>query len=87
MKKDTIEIYICDYCGLKHEDESWMKIHEEVCLKNPINKPCSECENHMIGAGCLAGINMDAVGGNVLCFRYKKGTPKSITDILTGDLL
>lgn len=85
MKKEIIEIYVCDFCGIKHESEDWMKTHEEVCLKNPKNQPCSECENQLIGVGCMCGMNMDVIGGNVYCFRYKKGEPKTMQDFLLGD--
>jgi hypothetical protein len=86
MKKETIEVYICDFCGIKHENEDWMKLHEQVCSKNPINMPCSKCEHQVIGFGCSKSINCDVISGNVKCFYYKKGEPKSlITLVVDGD--
>lgn len=84
MHKETIEIYICQYCGFKHPDKGFMEKHEEVCLKNPTNQPCSECEHHILGIGCSKGMNMDSVGGNVLCFFYKKGQPKNLLTMMDG---
>lgn len=80
MKKESIDIYICEYCGLKHLDESWMKLHEECCPKNPKNEPCGQCVNCIINpfteeAKCAANMDMESIGGNVLCFKYIKGTP------------
>ena len=87
MKKETIDIYICDFCGIRHESEDWMKLHEQVCTKNPINMPCSQCENQVIGFGCSKGMNCDAIGGNVLCFFYKKGNPTSLFEmVITGEM-
>ena len=82
MRKETIDIYICDFCGFKHPDEYFVKHHEEVCPKNPKNQPCSECENHILGIGCARGMDMDSIGGNVLCFYYKKGQPKNLLNMM-----
>ena len=82
MKKEIIEIFTCDYCGFQHKDENFMRDHEELCFKNPKNLPCSECENNIIGAGCAKNMDMEKINSDTLCFFYKKGTPKSILDII-----
>ena len=85
MKKELREVYICEYCGCIMLSEEGMLTHELICLKNPINQPCSECENQIIGLGCSAGIDMESIGGKVACFKYMKGKPKSIQEVLNRD--
>ena len=82
MFKETIDLYICQYCGQKHQDENWMKLHEEICALNPKNQPCAMCENQILGVGCSKNMDMESIGGNVLCFFYKKGYPKNPFDII-----
>lgn len=82
MKKETVDIYICDFCGRMSEDKEFLRLHEECCPKNPKNQPCSECENLMLGIGCIKGMNMEDVGGNVICFHYKKGVPQNPLSML-----
>ena len=77
MNKETIELYICDYCKQKHTDVNWMEMHEEICPMNPKNQPCSKCENQILSIGCGKGMKMESVGGNVECFFYKEGYPKN----------
>ena len=77
MKKENIDIYICEFCGIKNESEDWMKLHEQVCIKNPINMPCSRCSNMIINFGCSFGIDCDKIGGKVLCMKYSEGEPKN----------
>ena len=76
MTRDTNDIFICDYCGFKHTDELFMKIHEDCCSENPNNHPCIKCENCEIGlmgeATCKFDMDMDSIGGKVLCIKYKK---------------
>ena len=85
MKKELREVYECEFCGVKMLSEEDMVTHELLCFKNPINQPCSECENQVLGFGCSAGMNMDVMGGKVVCFRYKKGKPKSMLDMIDGN--
>lgn len=80
MKKETIDIFICDFCGHQTQDEAYMKLHEEICPLNPKNQPCSMCENQILGLGCSKGMDMENIGGNVLCFYYRKGYPKNPFD-------
>ena len=54
-----------------------MRQHEEICPMNPKNQLCSMCENQILGLGCSKGMNMEDIGGNVLCFYYKKGTSQN----------
>ena len=83
MEKEIIEVYVCSHCKeTKHPNEQWMRQHEEVCPMNPKNQPCSMCENQILGLGCSKGMNMENIGGNVLCFYYKKGYPKNLFDQL-----
>ena len=82
MIKETIEVYVCQYCGAKHIDESFMGMHEEVCPKNPKNQPCSECENQILGVGCSKNVDMESICGNAICFCYKKGQPKNILNMM-----
>lgn len=83
MEKEIIEVYVCSHCKeTKHPNEQWMRQHEEVCPMNPKNQPCSMCENQILGLGCSKGMNMENIGGNVLCFYYKKGYPKNPFDQL-----
>ena len=82
MKKETIEIYKCQYCDTIHKNKDWMELHEKICPLNPENQPCSTCSNQVLGMGCSKGMNMETVGGNVLCFYYKKGYPQNPISIL-----
>ena len=83
MEKETIEVYVCSHCKeIKHPNEQWMRQHEEICPMNPKNQPCSMCENQILGLGCSKGVNMEDIGGNVLCFHYRKGYPKNPFDQL-----
>lgn len=75
MKEITKTFFVCEFCGLEHEDKNFMTTHETCCIENPINQPCSKCANHIVGFGCRANMDMDAVGGKVLCFKYIKGEP------------
>lgn len=77
MKKEKITQYICDYCGTKHEDETWMLMHEELCPLNPKNQPCATCTNMVLGFGCSKNMNMELVDGvKVKCFFYNEGIPQ-----------
>lgn len=81
MEKETLEVFVCSYCKeTKHPNAEWIKKHEEICPMNPKNQPCSMCENQILGIGCELGMDMEAVGGNVLCFFYRKGYPKNPFD-------
>lgn len=80
MTKETVEVFICDYCGQKHHNEKWMKMHEEICALNPKNQPCAMCKNQILGIGCSKGMDMESIGGNVLCFFYKEGYPQNPFD-------
>ena len=83
MEKETIEVYVCSHCKeTKHLNEQWMRQHEEICPMNPKNQPCSMCENQILGLGCSKGMNMEDIGGNVLCFHYRKGIPQNPMSIL-----
>ena len=87
MRKETKELYICDYCSASHEDEKWMQCHEEVCPLNPKNQPCSTCQNLILGLGCAKGMDMEVIDGKkVKCFFYKQGLPQTLfTMTLDGD--
>lgn len=73
-------IYKCDYCGFEHEDKEFLIIHEECCVLNPKNQPCSMCSNMILGVGCSKNMDTEKIGGNVLCFYYKKGIPQNPFD-------
>ena len=75
MKKFEKVVYKCDYCGQEHENEEWMKMHEECCVLNPKNQPCAMCSNMILGMGCSKRMPMESIGGNILCFYYKNGIP------------
>ena len=78
MKKENIDLFICDFCGQHSRDEFYMQLHEDICPLNPKNQPCSMCENLILGLGCSKGIAMESVDGKkVLCFFYKKGYPQN----------
>lgn len=87
MKEVIKRFVVCDYCGLELQDDNEMKIHEEVCPHNPKNQPCCNCSNQIIGIGCSKGCDMEAIGGNVLCFCYKEGKPMTTMEALLGGLL
>ena len=79
MVRKEVTLYICEYCGTKHEDEQWMKMHEEICPLNPKNQPCATCTNMILGIGCSKGIDVEAIDGKkVKCFFYKEGLPQTI---------
>ena len=82
MTEKDVKIYICDFCGRMSEDKEFLRLHEECCPKNPKNQPCSTCSNQLLGMGCMRGMNMEDVGGNVLCFHYRRGTPQNPMSIL-----
>lgn len=84
MKK--IDAFKCDFCGFLSESEITTSLHEQICPKNPINQPCSECENMCIGIGCLNQVQMDNVDGKkVKCMFYKKGKPQTPMSVLTKE--
>lgn len=85
MKKQVITIYECEFCGTKHEDEQWMKMHEEICPLNPKNQPCSTCAKQILGLGCAHGMDMDRISDNVKCFFYKQGIPLNPNNIMKID--
>lgn len=87
MRIEITNLYICEYCGTKHEDENWMKMHEDVCPLNPKNQPCSTCERLILGLGCSKKMDMEQIDGKkVKCFFYKKGIPQNIfTMTLDGE--
>ena len=58
------------------------RLHEECCPKNPKNLPCSQCSNLILVIGCSKSVNMDDIGGNVLCFFYKNGQPKNLLTMM-----
>ena len=83
MKPETLvtTVYVCEYCGLKLSNRSAMEYHESICPHNPANQPCSKCNNCLVNpftgtARCGKNMDMDSVGGNVLCFCYRKGEPQ-----------
>lgn len=84
MKEINKTFFVCEFCGLEHEDKNFMTTHETCCIENPINQPCSKCANQIIGFGCKANMDMNAVGGKVLCFKYIKGEPRLPSDFLTS---
>ena len=75
MKTITRTLHKCDFCGFEDEREDFMKLHEECCALNPKNQPCSQCGNMILGVGCGRGMNIESVGGHVLCFYYNEGVP------------
>lgn len=75
MKKETITLYECEFCGTKHEDEEWMRLHEDVCPLNPKNQPCATCCMQILGVGCSHNMDMENIKDNVKCFFYKEGIP------------
>ena len=88
MKKFLQTRYKCDFCGEEHEDKAFMEFHEIICPLNPQNQPCSTCENQILHVGCIHGMDMETVGGNVLCFYYKKGYPQNpVTMLLDADII
>ena len=83
MKKEILTLYKCDFCGTKHEDEEWMKMHEELCPLNPKNQPCATCCMQILGLGCAHKIDMEKIGGKVKCFFYKEGIPVNPNNIFS----
>ena len=83
MKKETITLYECEFCGTKHEDEQWMKMHEELCPLNPKNQPCATCSKQILGMGCAHNMDMEKIGGKVKCFFYKEGIPINPNNIFS----
>lgn len=82
MKEITKTVYQCEYCGHEDTREDFMKLHEECCPLNPKNQPCSQCINMILGFGCSKGMNVESVGGNVLCFFYSEGVPQNPLELL-----
>ena len=78
MHKIEKIVYKCEYCGYEDEREDFMQIHEECCALNPKNQPCSTCTNMILGIGCSKKVDMEKVGGNVMCFFYKEGLPQTL---------
>ena len=83
MKSEIVsmEIFTCEYCGLKLTDKHSMQYHESICPNNPRNQPCSTCNNCLVDplqgiARCKHNIDINSVGGNILCFFFDKGSPK-----------
>ena len=84
MEKIVKTFYKCQYCGYEHEDENFMLLHEECCALNPKNQPCAKCSNMILGIGCSKGMDMEEIGGNVLCFFHREGIPINPFDITRG---
>ena len=85
MEKITKIVYKCHYCGHESEDENFMLLHEDVCALNPKNQPCSMCSNMVLGMGCAKGMDIESIGGNVLCFLYKKGIPINPFEVMKSN--
>ena len=83
MKKEIITIYKCEFCDTKHENEEWMRLHEELCPLNPKNQPCATCSMQILGMGCAHKIDMEKIGGKVKCFFYKEGIPVNLNNIFS----
>lgn len=46
MKKQTIEVFCCDFCGKVSRNAGAMTNHEKHCIKNPhTHALCYSCEN------------------------------------------
>ena len=75
MKEINKIVFKCDFCGYEHELKNVVELHELCCPQNPINQPCSTCTNQVLGLGCSKSVDMNCVGGDVLCFHYKAGEP------------
>lgn len=84
MKKETITLYTCEFCGAQSTDEEEMVTHELICPLNPINQPCSTCKNQLIGYGCIKKMPMENIGGKVKCFFYEEGSPMTSIPIFDG---
>lgn len=81
MKVTEVKTYTCEYCGLTLVNEEMMAFHEEICPENPQNQPCSKCSRCEINgftgdAKCSKNMDMEGIGGKVLCFFYQKGQPE-----------
>ena len=84
MKEKQITVYECEFCGSVHENEDWMKMHEELCPLNPKNQPCATCSMQILGIGCAHKMDMEKITGNVKCFFYKQGVPVNLNNIFSG---
>ena len=82
-EKVTLTVYTCEYCGAKSSIFEEMQYHESICPSNPTNQPCSTCSNCLVdplinNAFCARGMDMNNVGGKILCFCYVEGQPQLV---------